>query len=136
MKTVVILLVAAVALSGCAGRGSWGAPHGTERRLAGVWERSEFEAPQYRHIKILTGDHFVWVSYDQATGLVASMGGGTYVFDGRVYIETLEFGSETLPLDLIGEDQFFTAKLRGDEWLHEGTLSNGFQVREVWTRIE
>jgi hypothetical protein len=136
MRTVVLVVFAASILAGCAGLGGLGGTHGTSGRLAGTWERTDLEVPQYRHIKILSGNHFIWVSHDPATGAVASMAGGTYQFDGRVYTERLEFASENLPAELIGEDQFFTAKLDGTLWRHEGTLSNGYQVREVWTRIE
>jgi hypothetical protein len=136
VRALAIGLAVIVLLPGCAGIGNWGTSYGAAGSLKGTWERLEMEAPQYRHIKMLAGDHFVWVSYDRSTGLVAAVGGGTYLFDGRTYIESLEFGNEALPAELIGEDQFFTARLYGDEWHHQGTLSNGFEVREVWLRIK
>jgi hypothetical protein len=136
MKGVVLVLSAIVILSGCAGIGKWNARPGAGSRLVGTWERLDIEVPQYRHIKILSGRHFMWVSYDRITRMVVSMGGGTYKFDGNLYIESLEFGSANLPAEIIGKHQFFTAKIDGDTWHHEGTLSNGFWVREVWKRIE
>lgn len=136
MRIMIMMLLAALTLSGCAGFSGWEGQQGLDAGLLGTWERLEEEAPQYRHIKMLSPGHFVWVSYDLTTGRVVSMGGGTFEFDGRVYIERLEFASDNLPAEIIGEDQFFTAKLKGDEWRHEGTLSNGFQVREVWTRAD
>ena len=67
--------------------------------------------------------------------LVAS-GGGTYGFDGKTFIERLEFGSEALLLDLVGRDQVFAVTPDCDEWHHTGTLTNGMTVRETWWRLE
>jgi hypothetical protein len=136
MRTIIAIVLGIGLLSGCAGAGKWDMRHGNDTGLVGTWERLDETPPQYSHIKMLTATHFVWVSYDRSTGIVMAMGGGTYEFDGRVYIERLLFGGETLAGEFIGEDQFFTANLDGDEWRHEGTLSNGFQVKEVWRRIE
>ena len=135
-RLLLAMLAGVMLLAGCAAGGRWDVRHGRDTSLVGTWERFDEQAPQYRHIKMLTLTHSVWVSYDRSSGAVVAMGGGTYDFDGRVYIEHLLFGSEALPAGLIGEDQFFTAKIDGDTWHHAGTLSNGFQVREVWNRIE
>jgi hypothetical protein len=130
------VLIAALLVSGCSGLGQGGSRALPSQKLVGAWELVDESAPQYRHIKILSTDHFTWVTYDRATGVVAAMGGGTYEFDGRVYIERLEFGTGTLPEGLIGEEQFFTATLVDDQWVHQGTLSNGTRVREVWRRLD
>jgi hypothetical protein len=91
---------------------------------------------EYRQIKMLTGTRFVWATYERSSGMLVASAGGTYEFDGRTYIERLEFGSEAILLELIGRDQIFTAKLEDDEWHHEGTLANGVEVRELWKRVE
>jgi hypothetical protein len=130
------VIVAALLISGCSGLGRWGPESLPQARLVGAWELVGESGSQYRHLKILSTDHFMWVAYDRTTGVVAAVGGGTYEFDGRVYIERLEFGTAGLPEGLVGEEQFFTANLSGDEWVHWGTLSNGAQVREVWRRLD
>jgi hypothetical protein len=135
-KAFIAVLVGIMLIAGCAAGGRWGEGRGRNTSLVGTWERLDEQAPQYRHVKMLTPTHFVWVSYDRSNGVVVAMGGGTYDFDGRVYIEHLLFGNEALPAGLVGEDQFFTAKIAGDTWRHEGTLSNGFHVSEVWSRVE
>lgn len=104
--------------------------------IAGTWEHVSGDMSEYRQIKLLTGTHFVWATYERDTGMLVASAGGTYEFDGHTYIERLDFGSEAFLLDLIGRDQVFAAKLEGDEWYHEGTLTSGAEVREVWRRLE
>jgi hypothetical protein len=138
MKHFTLILIVTLLVSGCGGFfGRSGSDRAqAHRQLVGTWEHELADSPGYRQIKILSGSHFVWATYERDAGMMVSVGGGTYEFDGIVYIETLQFGSEGLPADLIGQEQVFKARLDGDRWLHEGTLSNGFQVREVWTRID
>jgi hypothetical protein len=136
VKYLTVALLGILVVSGCAGvgRGRSGQAPGAESGLVGTWERRPPEDPGYRHIKILGPQHFMWAVYEGDTGAVVAVGGGTYSFDGRVYIEMLEFGSENLPGELIGEAQVFVAIVDDGVWHHEGTLSNGAQVRETWTR--
>jgi hypothetical protein len=105
-------------------------------RIEGTWEHFFEEAPRHRQVKILNGTHFVWVTYDRDTGRPLKLGGGTYTFDGEHYVETYEYGSPGLPEELVGKKQEFTALIDGDRWHHEGTLTNGFSVREVWRRVK
>ena len=138
MRYVILISLCILIVSGCGGigRGRMREATGARRELMGTWERHPPEAPDYRHIKIVGPGHFVWVVYEEATGIVVAMGGGTYEFDGKVYIEKLEFGDELIAWELVGREQVFVARLDKGQWHHEGTLSNGVQVREVWTRIE
>jgi hypothetical protein len=87
-------------------------------------------------VKRLNRTHFVWVTYDRDTGLPLLMGEGTYTFDGKRHVESCEYCSPGLPQDLVGKEQEFTAEIDGDRWLHEGTLTNGFHVRETWKRVK
>jgi hypothetical protein len=138
MRQVILVSLVVLVISGCAGPGKGfmsGAPEGA-RLLEGTWEHVHADTARYRQIKILNATHFVWVTHERDTGMLIGMGGGTYAFDGRTYVEKLEFGTLGLPLDLVGYDQVFTAEFAGDRWYHEGTLSNGFEVRETWKRLD
>ena len=105
-------------------------------RLEGTWEHVLEGAPGIRQVKIINQTHFVWVTYEREGGKPLILGGGTYTFNGKTYREKCEFGGPGLPAELVGKEQTFTAEIDGDKWMHTGTLSNGFRVREVWRRVK
>ena len=105
-------------------------------RLEGTWEHALEGEPGHRQVKILNQTHFVWVTYERQDGKPLLLGGGTYTFDGKTYKEKYEFGGPGLPAELVGKEQTCTAELKGDQWTHTGTLTNGFRVREVWRRVK
>jgi hypothetical protein len=105
-------------------------------RLEGTWEHTFANAPEHRQVKIINPTHFVWVTYEREGGRPLVLGGGTYTLDGRTYKEAYEFGGGSLPAQLVGKEQVFTADLDGDTWTHEGTLSNGFHVKETWRKVK
>ena len=104
--------------------------------IVGTWEHVSADMSGYRQVKMLTGSHFAWATYERQTGMLVASAGGKYYFDGTTYIERPDFGSEPFLLDLVGKDQVFTARLDGDKWYHSGTLTNGTEVREVWNRLQ
>ena len=104
--------------------------------LEGTWEQTFQDAPPYRQVKLINKSHFMWATYDRDTGVLLASAGGTYTFDGETYKEKVEFGSPGIPAELIGEEQTFTVDLDGKTWKHEGTMSNGLQVRETWRRVQ
>jgi hypothetical protein len=104
--------------------------------LEGTWEHTFKDAPQHRQVKIINETHFVWVTYNREDGRPLLLGGGTYTFDGNTYKEKYEFGGPGLPAELVGKEQTFTAELEGDGWIHSGTLSNGFEVKEFWRKVK
>ena len=135
MRRILLVSLAVVLLCGCSAAKRSGLP-ARAAVLAGTWEHISADMPGYRQVKLLTGSHFVWATYERNSGMLVASAGGTYEFDGRTYIERLEFGSEALLLELVGRDQVFTANLESDEWYHEGTLTNGIEVRELWKRLD
>jgi len=138
MKRFILIWVAVLIMAGCAGpgKGLMHRPPEVGGVLEGTWEHVHADSALFGQIKILNATHFVWVTYERATGAAIALGGGTYQFDGKTYVENLEFGSDGLPLDLLGHDQVFKAEIGGDLWYHHGTLSTGFEIHEVWRRIE
>lgn len=133
-KVMLILLVtgAGLALSSCATtpRGP-----GCVRDLTGAWELVEPHDPALRQVKLLTADHFTWVTYRRATGEVIAVGGGTWSCDDAGYVETVLYATDNVARDLVGLAQHFTVERRDDLWRHQGDLTNGARVSEVWQRV-
>jgi hypothetical protein len=138
-RSTCFAIAAVLALVGGVGMGSAEDKPRPEKagrgRLEGTWEHTFKDAPKHRQVKIINQTHFVWVTYVRADGRPLLMGGGTYTFDGKTYKEKYEFGGPGLPAELVGKEQTFTAELDGDTWMHTGTLSNDFFVREIWHRV-
>lgn len=138
MKRVIMIVMGIALLSACASSSKRQMLDVNQDKyiIEGTWEHSFDDAPQNTQIKILSRTHFVWVTYERSTGMPLLLAGGTYRFDGKTYIEKVEFGSPGIPQELIGKEQVFTAMFEGDQWYHEGILTNGFHVRELWEKID
>lgn len=138
MKRLLLCCAGIVLLAGCAGSGRHGhsRSHRSANDLEGTWEcRVEASSP-YRELKILNDTHFVWVTFDRATGNPVRTGGGTYGFDGTIYTETVEFAGPDLAPGIVGKTHRFLADLDGGRWRHTGILENGAPVNEVWVRVD
>jgi hypothetical protein len=113
-------------------------------KLEGTWELVSYKyvegAPfrdvikDQRVIKLITGNHFIWVSYDVRKKKPTSVGGGRYSLDADTYTEELDFGDKRSG-GLLGKPQSFKATIEGDRWLHSGVLSNGLKIEEIWRRV-
>ena len=80
----------------------------------------------------------MWAIYDK-DGKVESALGGPYTIKGDKYEETPEYGmADTLESlkALKGKVQSFTWKIKDNKWYHDGTLSSGVTIEEVWERVE
>ena len=119
-----------------------GAPK-EQNKLVGTWKQvsakyggQEFDIPEGRTmLKHVTSSHFMWVSYDK-DGTVTRTAGGTYAIKGEAYEELPEYGMSSDFEIIKGKPQKFTWKIDGGKWLHNGTLSNGLTIEEVWERVE
>ena len=86
-------------------------------------------------LKHVTTSQFMWVSYDK-DGKVTRTAGGDYTLTGDVYEETPRYGIGG-SFDMIkGKPQTFKWKIEGNKWYHNGKLSNGLTIDEVWERVE
>jgi hypothetical protein len=75
------------------------------------------------------------VSYDK-DGKITRAAGGSYTLNGEEYQENPEYGMSS-DFDLIkGKVQKFKCKVEGSRWHHDGKLSNGLTIEEVWERVE
>ena len=114
-----------------------------EERLVGTWKMvsakyggQEVKFPEaMTHMKHVTPTHFMWATYDK-DGNVNRSAGGTYTLKDDVYEELVEFGFSTDFELLRGKFQTFKCKLDGNKWQHDGKLSSGLTIEEVWERVE
>ena len=114
-----------------------------EHKLVGSWKLvsakyggKEFKFPEgTTMIKHITPTQFMWATYDK-DGKVTRAAGGGYTLKGEDYEETPEYGLSA-DFDLIkGKSQTFKCKVDGNKWHHDGKLSNGLTIEEVWERVE
>jgi hypothetical protein len=77
----------------------------------------------------------MWASYDK-DGKVDAALGGPYTLKGNKYEEVPEYGVGTVLDDLKGKPQSFSWKVEGNKWYHNGKLSSGLVLEEVWERVE
>ena len=124
-----------IALTVTAATGWSAEPHGdtkSDNKLIGTWKMISGEATTVKHV---TPTQFMWASYDK-DGKVTRAAGGGYTLKGEVYEETPEYGIGSDFELLKGKPQTFTWKVEGNKWYHNGKLSNGLTIEEVWERVE
>ena len=111
-------------------------------KLIGTWKlvSAKYGGADYKFddgtttIKHVTDSQFMWLSYDK-DGKVTRTAGGDYTLKGDMYEETPKYGFSEDFDGLKGKPQKFTWKVEGNNWHHNGKLSNGLTIEEVWERI-
>jgi hypothetical protein len=115
----------------------------TENKLIGTWKqvKAKFGGQEQKipegttQLKHITQTHFMFVDYDKDGKFIDAFG-GPYTLKGEKYEETLEYGVGEVFKMLKGKPQLFTWKVEGSKWYHNGTLSSGLTIEEVWERVE
>jgi hypothetical protein len=111
---------------------------GTWKLISAKYNGQENNLQGITMLKHVTPVQFMWAIYDK-DGKVLSALGGSYTLKGDKYDETPEYGladnQESLN-DLKGKIQSFTWKIKGNKWYHDGKLSSGVSIEEVWERVE
>jgi len=115
----------------------------TENKLVGTWKQvkakfrgNEVKIPEgTTQLKHITPTHFMFVDFDKDGKFIDAFG-GPYTLKGEKYEETLEYGVGDVFKMLKGKRQSFECKVEGAKWYHDGTLSNGLTIEEVWERVE
>ncbi len=112
---------------------------GTWKLVSAKYNGQENTLPEgITMLKHVTTAQFMWAIYDK-DGKIESALGGPYTLKGDKYDETPEYGlADTLESlkDLKGKAQSFTWKVKGNKWYHDGKLSSGVTIEEVWERVE
>ena len=139
-----LAVVVALAVAAAAARaGDPKADAKADNKLLGTWKLvtakyggEEFKFPEgTTHIKHVTPTQFMWATYDK-DGTVTRAAGGAYTLDGENYVETPEYGLGDDFKLIKGKAQTFKWKVDGDKWYHNGKLSNGLEIEEVWQRVD
>jgi hypothetical protein len=113
-------------------------------KLVGTWKLvsaryggEEFTFPEgVTVVKHVTPAQFMTVIYDK-DGKVLRAAGGSCKFEGEdQYQETPEYGTSENFQEIKGKVQVFSCMVDGNNWRHEGKLSNGLLVEEVYVRVE
>jgi hypothetical protein len=115
----------------------------TENKLVGTWKqvKAKFRGNDVKipegttQLKHVTPTHFMFVDFDKDGKFIDAFG-GPYTLKGEKYEETLEYGVGDVFKILKGKPQSFECKVEGNKWYHNGTLSNGLTIEEVWERVE
>jgi hypothetical protein len=114
-----------------------------ENKLVGTWKLvsakyggNEFTFPEgHTMLKHVTPTQFMWVTYDKE-GKAYRSAGGPYTLKGDKYEETPEYGFGDDFEGIKGKTHSFKWKVDGKKWLHNGELSGGLTIEEVWERVE
>jgi hypothetical protein len=88
-----------------------------------------------QRIKLITPTTFTWVHFNTKDQLVREVAGGTYVFDGDNYIESIDFGGASMQ-SFLNKKQAFKIKIQDGQLYQFGVLTNGLPIEEVWKKIE
>ena len=109
---------------------------GTWKYVSGKYNGQENKLPDgITMLKHVTSSQFTWVVYDKDGKVSASLG-GSCTLTGDKYVEIPEYGFGDAFEQLKGKSQEFTWKLDGNKWFHNGKLSSGLTIEEVWERVE
>jgi hypothetical protein len=115
----------------------------TENKLVGTWKMvkakyggKEYDIPEgTTEFKHVTQAHFMLAAIDK-DGIVHAAIGGPYTLKGEKYVETPEYGLSEIFTNIKGKPQSFECKVEGAKWYHNGTITNGLTIEEVWERVE
>jgi hypothetical protein len=109
---------------------------GTWKLISAKYDGQDFKYPEgLTTVKHVTPTQFMWVTYDKE-GKVTRAAGGSYVIKGEVYEETPEYGISSDFDEIKGKAHRFKWKVEGNKWYHNGKLSGGMTIEEVWERID
>jgi hypothetical protein len=114
----------------------------SENKLVGTWRQvsakfggKDFKPAGATTLKLVTPEQFMWMTYDK-DGRVTRAAGGDYTLTGDAYVEQPAYGMSSDFQIIKGAPQKFTCKLEGNKWHHNGALSNGLTIEEIWEREE
>jgi hypothetical protein len=141
--TVMVLLVAFAFAPNCLAAEPKQEEAKSENKLVGTWklvsakyDGKDFKFPEgTTMVKHVTPSQFMWATYDK-NGKVSRAAGGSHTLNADKYEETPEYGIGEDFEVIKGKTHSFTWKIDGTKWYHNGELSNGLTIEEVWERVE
>jgi hypothetical protein len=109
---------------------------GTWKLISAKYNGQESKLPQETTtLKHITPTQMMWVTYDK-DGKITRAAGGSYTLKGDDFSDTPEYGTGTDFTVVKGGTHTFKCKVEGNKWYHNGKLSNGLTIEEVWERVE
>ena len=115
-----------------------------DNKLVGTWKmvkaryggkEANVLSDEHTEFKHITPAHFILVAIEKDGKVMAAIG-GPYTLKGEKYEETPEYGLSEIFTNIKGKPQSFECKVKGNKWYHNGTLSSGLTIEEVWERVE
>jgi len=114
-----------------------------DKKLEGVWRivginghnQGEFQKPPYDEYKIMSGGHYLWLSFRPGTGEVLRSGGGVYTLKDGAYTARIECSNSPDLLSIMGKEYSGRCMIDGDKYYHNGHVPNGASFDEVWQRV-
>lgn len=98
--------------------------------MAGSFTPVPFGRP---HIKLITSNRFMWMTYDSTSKKILESAGGKYALNGDAYTESIDYG---YGMDsYLGSTSTFRIQVDEDLIFLTGTLGTGLKIEEVWKKI-
>ena len=144
LVTATLLLVASFAVLAFGNPGS-----GPEKKAAnsiiGTWQLDSYKygttsssfapiTPDRPHVKLITENRFLWVTYDAATKKILESAGGAYTLSGENYIESIDYGYNME--GYLGTKSNFKIKVEDGMFYLSGVLSDGYKIEEIWQKVK
>jgi hypothetical protein len=113
--------------------------------IIGTWQLDSYKygtssssfttiTPDRPHIKLITGNRFLWVTYDAGTKKILESAGGQYTLDGENYIESIDYGFSMD--EYLGTKSKFKIKVEDGMFYLSGVLSDGYKIEEIWQKVK
>ena len=121
----------------------------TEKKAAnsiiGTWQLDSYKygttsssfapiTPDRPHVKLITENRFLWVTYDAATKKILESAGGAYTLSGENYIESIDYGYNME--GYLGTKSNFKIKVEDGMFYLSGVLSDGYKIEEIWQKVK
>ncbi len=144
LSTGTLLLAAALTIAAFRNPGSCSMKE-SPNNIKGTWQMESYKygvtpssftsiTPDRPHIKLITANRFLWVTYDAGTKKILESAGGTYSLEGETYIESIDYGYN---MDsYLGSKSNFKIKVEDGMFYLTGVLSDGYKIEEIWKKVK
>ena len=113
--------------------------------IMGTWQADSYKwgstsssftrfTPDRPHIKMITGNRFLWITYDAETKKILESAGGTYTLDGENYTESIDYGYNMD--NYLDTKSKFKIKVEDGMFYLSGVLSDGYKIEEIWQKVK
>jgi hypothetical protein len=144
LTTAILLTLATIVILAFSNPGSGPRKEATNS-IMGTWQLDSYKygttsssftsiTPDRPHIKLITEDRFLWVTYDAATKKILESAGGAYTLNGENYIESIDYGYNME--GYLGTKSNFKIKVEDGMFYMSGVLSDGYKIEEIWQKVK